>query len=94
MQLEYCEIDYQRRIVGNSKIGIEQASKWAASDDRYRRILRLVLINEIALKDSASAVQMLRSLSASRNPDVSGEAKQFLEALPRWLSAHKSRVGK
>ena len=32
-QLDYCEIDYQRRIVGNAQAGLDLAFQWGASND-------------------------------------------------------------
>jgi hypothetical protein len=92
--LEYCEIDYQRRFLHGTHAGVDRAMTWAGSEDFDYRSLGLRLIDEIALKEPAQAVQMLRKLSASKNPDVAQDARTSLERLPDMIEARKPKEAK
>jgi hypothetical protein len=77
-QITFLRLKYQRRILGDSKAGLQEAASWAESSEVYLQQLALMTLREI--NDPAS-IAVIKKLAASKNQGVCREAVGALSAI-------------
>ena len=75
-ELQYVQDDYHRRVLGEKTAGLDNALKWARSDDEWLREFGVQALEPI---DSPTAASELLRIANSGDSSIAEDARNALE---------------